>query len=293
MAPRSNALIDLHSHSTASDGRLTPGELVERAAERGVQVLALTDHDSIDGLASACVAGQAHDVAIVAGVEISVTWHKRTLHIVGLAFDPHNDVLGEGLTGLQDKRSARAAAIACRLEKLGLTNALPRAQTLADGGQIARPHFARLLVEDGLCKDMNQAFKRYLKPGKPAHVSIEWTQLSQAIGWIQHAGGLAVLAHPFGYGFTGAWRRRAVAAFAEAGGDGLEICTGTTDREQESVAQRLGIEHGLLASIGSDFHSPEQFWLELGRLRRPGALIEAIWTHPRFTSAHGTLPAMA
>ncbi len=286
------ALIDLHSHSTCSDGRLTPDELVARAADRGVQVLALTDHDSIGGLPAACTAGRAHQVAIVAGVEISVTWKNRTLHVTGLAFDPDDEVLLQGLSSLQHARSARAAGIAYRLEKLGLVDALARAEALAAGGQLARPHFARLLVEDGLCKDMNQAFKRYLGPGKPAHVSVEWAELSQAIGWIQQAGGLAVLAHPFGYGFSGAWQRRSVAAFAEAGGDGLEICTGTTDRSQEAIAQRLASEHDLLGSIGSDFHAPEQFWLELGRLRRPGAGLPAVWSDARFQSLTDDLPTV-
>ncbi|GAB3680352.1 PHP domain-containing protein [Salinisphaera aquimarina] len=279
-------MIDLHSHSTCSDGRLSPAELVARAADYGVTQLALTDHDTIAGLPAAQAAGTVHGVHIVAGVEISVTWNKRTLHIVGLAFDPAADALNDGLSALQAQRAERAAVIATKLEKLGLTDALSRARALAGTGQIARPHFARLLVEDGLCKDMNQAFKRYLRPGKPGHASIEWAALDDAVRWLHQAGGIAVLAHPFGYGFSGAWRRRAVAAFADAGGDALEICTGTTDRAKEMTAAADASAHDLLGSVGSDFHAPEQFWLAMGRLRPLPRGLTPVWDDPRLATSH-------
>lgn len=278
-------MIDLHSHSTCSDGRLAPAELVARAADFGVTTLALTDHDTVAGLAAARTAGDELGVRVVAGVELSVTWNKRTLHIVGLAFDPTADALSDGLCALQTQRAERATRIAAKLEKQGLTDALRRAQALAGTGQIARPHFARLLVEDGLCKDMNQAFKRYLKPGKPGHVTIEWATLEAAIGWIHDAGGVSVLAHPFGYGFSGAWRRRAITAFAEAGGGALEICTGSTNRDQEIAAADDAVAHGLLGSIGSDFHAPEQIWLALGRLRPLPCGLVPLWDDPRLCAA--------
>lgn len=277
-------MIDLHAHSTCSDGRLTPTELVARAAGAGVTTLALTDHDTIDGLAAARTAADAQGMTFVNGAEISVTWQRRTLHIVGLAFDTDNAGLADGLAGLQTVRIDRAVRMAAKVEKLGVTDALTRAQAAAGDGQITRPHFARLLIEDGICRDNAQAFKRHLRPGRDAHVSVEWASLDAAIGWIQGAGGMAVLAHPFGYRFSGAWRTRAIAAFAQAGGDGLEICTGTTDRQQEVTAARDADQHGLAASIGSDFHSPEQFWLALGRLRDlPGAM-RAVWHDARFQS---------
>lgn len=278
-------MIDLHTHSTRSDGRLTPSTIAARAAEAGVTTFALTDHDTTDGLAEARSAAEARGMLFVNGVEISVTWQRRTLHIVGLAFDVDDAALGAGLARLQDTRRDRAERISHKLEKCGVADALPRAQALAGGGQITRPHFARLLIEDGVCRDNAQAFKRHLRPGRDAYVSVEWARLKDAVAWIQGAGGIAVLAHPFGYGFSAAWRQRALAAFAQAGGDALEICTGTTDRQQEVTAARDAAQHGLAGSLGSDFHAPEQFWLGLGRLRALPGDLPAVWHDPRFPAA--------
>ncbi|ROO26837.1 phosphoesterase [Salinisphaera orenii MK-B5] len=278
-------MIDLHAHSTRSDGRLTPGTLVARAAEAGVTTFALTDHDTTDGLADARAAADAHGMCFVNGVEISVTWQRRTLHIVGLAFDVDDAGLGAGLARLQHTRRERAERIAHKLEKCGVADALPRAQALAGDGQITRPHFARLLIEDGVCRDNAQAFKRHLRPGRDAHVAVEWAPLEDAVAWIQGAGGIAVLAHPFGYGFSAVWRQRAIAAFAQAGGDALEISTGTTDRQQEITAARNAAQHGLAGSLGSDFHAPEQFWLGLGRLRALPGDLPAVWQDRRFPGA--------
>jgi len=277
-------VIDLHTHSIYSDGRLSPAALVARAADGGVTTLALTDHDTVDGLDEARAATDTHGMHLVNGVEISVSWQRRTLHIVGLGFDRDEERLVEGLRTLQKTRYERAARIGSKLEKIGVANALARAETLAGDGQITRPHFARLLIEDGICRDNAQAFKRHLRPGRDAHVQIEWAPLESAVGWIQGAGGIAVFAHPFGYGFSGAWRQRAIAAFADASGDALEICTGTTDRQQEVTAARDADQHGLAGSIGSDFHAPEQFWLALGRLRELPGDLRAVWHDPRFQS---------
>lgn len=278
-------MIDLHSHSTASDGRLTPSDLIARAAAFGVTILALTDHDTIDGLTAARRATAEHDLAFVNGVEISVSWQRRTLHIVGLAFDPEADTLKAGLAGLQHTRYERARLIGERLRRVGLENGLDRAVALAGTGQLTRPHFARLLVEDGLCRDTNDAFKRYLRPGKPGYAAIEWTSLEASIRWIREAGGIAVLAHPFGYGFSGAWRRRAIAAFATAGGQALEICTGRSNPDQESQAAHDAREHGLYGSLGSDFHGPEQFWLALGRLHTLPRSVQPVWEHENWSLA--------
>lgn len=275
-------MIDLHSHSTCSDGRLAPAELVAAAAENGVKTLALTDHDTVEGLARAGSAAASHDMAIVSGVEISVTWQRRTLHIIGLAFDPESPALTSGLAGIQASRLERAERTATKLEKLGIAGALARASVLAGEGQIGRPHFARLMIEDGYCKNMQQAFKRYLRPGKPGYAATEWASLTDAIDWIQAAGGIAVLAHPHGYGLSGAWRRRMVAAFAEAGGDAMEICTGTSKAEHVAVSARDAREYGLLASVGSDFHAPEQHWLSLGGLRPLPGDLTPVWQDTRF-----------
>lgn len=277
-------MIDLHTHSTCSDGRLTPAELVARAADAGVTTLALTDHDTVDGLEEARRASDEQSITFINGVEISVTWQRRTLHIVGLAFDSQESRLADGLASLQQTRRDRAARIAAKLGKIGVANALARAEAMAGDGQITRPHFARLLIEDGICRDNAQAFKRHLRPGRDAYVSTEWAPLESAVEWIQHAGGLAILAHPYGYRFSGAWRQRAIAAFADAGGDGLEICTGTTDRPQEITAARDADQRRLAGSVGSDFHAPEQFWLALGRLRALPGDMRAVWDDLRFLS---------
>lgn len=260
-------MIDLHTHSTASDGHLSPAALLARAASRGIKRLALTDHDTVAGIAEAQRAAVAHDIELIPGAEISVTWQKRTLHVVGLGFDTTHPVLMDGLARHQAERETRAADIAERLARIGLHDGLSRARTNANGGQITRSHYADLLVADDLARSRQDAFKRYLRPGRPGYRRTIWAELAEVIEWIHAAGGTAVLAHPFGYGFSGAWRRRMVAAFAEAGGEALEICTGVSSAEQESQSARDARHYALAGSIGSDFHSPEQIWLDIGRVR--------------------------
>lgn len=273
--------VDLHSHSQASDGTLTPAALVEAANAAGVDTLALTDHDTLDGLDQAFAKASELGMRLIPGVEISVTWQKRTLHVVGLNVS-NSSVLSAGLHNLQVQRARRAETIAAKLQPAGLKNALERARHMAAGGQITRTHFARLLVADGLCKNGKQAFKRYLKPGKPGYAKVQWAGLGEAIHWIQAAGGLAVLAHPHGYNMSHAWRQRTVAAFAGAGGDALEICTGTTTPRQVDASAADARQHGLAGSVGSDFHSPEQRWLALGRLAALPADLSPVWEHPAF-----------
>ncbi len=276
--------IDLHTHSTASDGALTPTELVHAASDNGVETLALTDHDTTGGLAEAKGAAAAHGIRLVPGVEISVTWQRRTLHIVGLAFDSDSSGLNTGLARLQLQRRTRAETIAAKLEKTGVADALEKAERLANGGQITRAHFARLLIDAGLCRTMAQCFKRYLKPGKPAYASVEWAGLTEAIGWIHDAGGLAVLAHPLGYGMSAAWRDRMHAAFSQTGGDAVEVCCGASSPERLQTSVHAALKYGLLGSAGTDFHSPAQRWLRLGRLPRMPETVTPIWTHARFAA---------
>lgn len=197
-------MIDLHTHSTASDGQLSPSALVERAAARGVTRLALTDHDTVDGVAEARRAAANHGIELVAGAEISATWERRTLHIVGLGLDIEQPVLVAGLGRQQAERETRAADMGERLARIGLNDGLARARTAANGGQITRSHFADLLVADGLARNRQDAFKRYLRPGRPGYRRSIWAELADVVGWIHAAGGTAVLAHPFGYGFSGA-----------------------------------------------------------------------------------------
>lgn len=214
------------------------------------------------------------------GVEISVTWQRRTLHIVGLAIDPEASVMQKGLQQLQETRVTRARSIADKLERLGVENVYQRAQTLAAGGQITRTHFARLLVESGHAKSMQQCFKRYLKPGKPGYASAEWAGLDEAIDWIHAAGGVAVLAHPLAYGMTAAWRTRTLRAFTEADGDALEVHCGSSNPADVQLSARAAAEFQLMGSVGSDFHGPHQRWLKLGRVLSLPATIPPVWTHP-------------
>lgn len=258
--------IDLHSHSTASDGDLAPADLVAAAAAAGVAALALTDHDSVDGLDAANRAAVRHGVRLVPGVEISVTWDRRTLHVLGLGIDPAAAPLIEGLGELQLRRRVRAEAIAAKVQRLGVERPLEQVETMAAGGQITRSHFARLLVDAGICKDAKRAFKRFLAQGRPAYVSGEWAHLGSAIEWIHNAGGRAVLAHPFKYPMNRSARQRMLGAFRSAGGDGVEVSCGTSEPADIVAAAQEAAAHGLAGSLGSDFHGAHQPWIRLGRI---------------------------
>lgn len=273
--------IDLHTHSTASDGRLSPSALVDVAADCGVKLLALTDHDTLAGLDEASRQADHRGIRLVTGVEISVSWEKRTLHIVGLDVDPAHPGLGETLARIQHTREQRARDIAERLQARGLEDAGRRVAELCEGEQITRTHFARLLVDAGMSRNFQQAFKNYLAPGRPGHVAVTWARLGEAIAAIHAAGGQAVLAHPLAYRMTGAWRRRMLAAFHEAGGDALEVCCGNHDRGKTRTCARDARDYGLTGSVGSDYHGPHQHWLAPGRGLRLPPDITPVWE--RFT----------
>jgi 3',5'-nucleoside bisphosphate phosphatase len=257
---------DLHSHSTASDGTLAPEALVARAAAAGVGVLALTDHDTTEGLAAAEVAATEVGVMLVPGVEVSVSWGGRTIHVVGLALEPANAALQEGLARLREYRLWRAEEIGRRLAKAGIPGAFAGARALSNGRLVGRAHFARFLVRQGHADDVRGVFRRFLLKGKPGHVPGEWARLEDAVSWIRGAGGQAVVAHPARYGFTAAKLRRLIGEFKEAGGTGMEVVSGSHSRDDCFVFARHAREHRLLASAGSDYHGPEDAWLELGRL---------------------------
>ncbi len=261
-----NARYDLHSHSTASDGTLTPSQLVARAAAAGVEVLALTDHDTTEGLQEAAVAAGEAGLCLVTGVEISVTWGGQVVHIVGLGFDPGNQALQAGLAGLRRFRDWRAEEIGRRLEKSGIPGAYAGARGYSNGHLISRTHFARFLVEQGYSPDMRKVFKQFLTRGKPGHVAGEWADLDKAVGWINDAGGQAVIAHPARYGMTRTRLRRLIGEFQEAGGAALEVVSGSHSRDEVFTMARHSRDFSLCASAGSDYHGPETPWAELGRL---------------------------
>ncbi|MDZ7753928.1 MAG: PHP domain-containing protein [Gammaproteobacteria bacterium] len=268
---------DLHSHSTASDGTLAPRDLVERAARSGVHVLALTDHDTTAGLAEAEQAAGPLGLEVVRGVEVSVTWGGRTVHILGLNVARDCVALEDGLARLRVEREGRARRIAALLEEAGIPGAYEGARALAKGSILSRTHFAHFLVAEGVAESVRDVFKKYLINGKPGHVSGEWAGLAEAVGWIRAAGGQAVIAHPARYGFTAAKLGRLVAEFQEAGGRGLEVVSGSHAPEDNDRMATVARRHGLLASSGSDFHGPENPWRELGAMPRLPADLRPVW----------------
>lgn len=261
-----NSKVDLHSHSTASDGTLSPTDLVRRAAAAGVDVLALTDHDTTEGLDEAETAARAVGVCLVPGAEISVTWGGRTVHVLGLGLDRKDPALRQGLAGLSEYRAWRAEEIGRRLAKQGIDGAYEGAKALSNGRLISRTHFARFLVARGTALDVQAVFKRFLLRGKPGHVPGEWATLEDAVRWIRSAGGQAVVAHPARYGFTRTRVQRLLGELRELGGEGVEVVSGSHSREDAFTFARHAREQRLLASAGSDFHTPGNPWVELGRL---------------------------
>lgn len=271
--------IDLHCHSTHSDGLLRPRELVARAAERGVKVLALTDHDETGGLAEARACADSAGIVFVNGVEVSVTWGGQTIHVVGLHVDPGHAVLAAGLGGLRAGRSRRAEAIAAELARAGIEGSLEGARRHVTNPElVGRTHFARFLVERGYARDVHAVFKKYLATGKPGYVPHQWASLEQAVNWINASGGVAVLAHPGRYPLSDAQRDALFDDFKEAGGIAVEVVTGSHTVEQFRVYARYAQRFGLHASAGSDYHGPGEGYRDLGDLPELPAGCTPVWT---------------
>ena len=268
---------DLHTHSTASDGTLPPAELVARAASAGVRTLALTDHDTTEGVAEAAAEALRRGLAFVPGVEVSVTWKAMTIHIVGLGVDPGSPTLQAGLAGLRAFRDWRAEEIGRRLAKDGIGGTFERAQALSNGRLISRTHFARALVERGHAVSVRDVFKRYLVRGRPGHVPGQWAPLGDAVEWITGAGGIAVIAHPARYPLNRTQLHRLAGEFKAAGGTAIEVISGSHSSDDNRTMAAHAQQLALLSSAGSDYHGPEQPYLELGRLPALPAGCEPIW----------------
>lgn len=268
---------DLHCHSTASDGSLSPNALINRALEKGVDVLALTDHDGTEGLAEASTAAAGTALKLINGVEISVSWHTKTIHIVGLNVDPANQELQQGLSALRQYRQHRAEEIAKRLDKAGIAGALEGASKHASATMLGRVHFAKFLVETGHARDMNDVFKRFLVRTKPGYVPGQWASLEDAVRWITASGGQAVIAHPARYKMTATKLRALITDFKAAGGVGFEVASGRQHPEEVKVMARIANQHELFASCGSDFHSPDKQWSELGQITDLPSESTPIW----------------
>ncbi len=273
-------LVDLHCHTTASDGALTPGELCGRAAARGVGLLAITDHDTVAGFRAAeAWLRQQPELALrlLPAVEYSSLWQGVNIHVVGLGIDVDCAASQAATTFLQSARAERAVVIGERLEKLGFAGAYAGARELAGEAQIGRPHFARFLQQRGHVTSMDQAFDRYLGAGKPGDVKLMWPSLPQVVEWVTAAGGVAVLAHPLKYKMTNARLRRLIEAFKAAGGGALEVISSSQSADGTAHLAQLCQQYDLEASLGSDFHLPLSYAPDLGGCAKLPASCRPVW----------------
>jgi len=270
--------IDLHCHSTASDGLLKPEELVARAAANGVEILALTDHDGVSGLAEARTKAESQGVRFVDGVEISVTWEGSTVHIVGLQIDPEDPVLRSGLESIREGRATRAEKMGEALAAAGVPDSFAGAKTYAENPSlISRSHFARHLVKTGRAPDVKSVFQHYLVKGKPGFVPHRWASLGDAVSWIRASGGIAVVAHPGRYNFSKPELHAFLAEFRDCGGAGIEVVTGSHSPEQYFEFARIAREFGFTASRGSDYHGKGESRADLGTLPQLPYDLKPVW----------------
>lgn len=272
-------VVDLHTHSLCSDGALSPADLVARAHAAGVQVLALTDHDSVTGVPEAAQAASELGMQLLPGLELSTLWKGFSIHIVGLGVDIHHPGLMSGLARQADARGERARAIADRLEKTRRPGAYEAALALAGNvpNRISRTHFAQWLVQTGAVTSMQGAFDKYLGNGKPADVPMPWVDLPTAVSLIRESGGTAVLAHPGRYPLTRTKLRTLIGLFVDAGGEAMEVATATEKPDMIRYLGQLSIQFGLEASQGSDFHGPHIPWIQLGRFPALPVECRPVW----------------
>jgi predicted metal-dependent phosphoesterase TrpH len=269
---------DLHCHSVVSDGTLTPEALATRAKANGVELWALTDHDEIGGQQRAAAAAKTEGLHYLTGVEISVTFIGQTVHIVGLGFDPDNAALNQGLQQTRGGRGQRAKDMAAGLAKVGIQGAYEGALQFAGNHDlISRTHFARFLIETGVCRDTQEVFRKYLTEGKPGYVEHRWACLKDAVTWIRDAGGMAVIAHPARYKFKINEEFALFSEFKGHGGQGVEVVTGSHTPAEYLTYADTAREFGLFASRGSDFHSPDESHTELGTLPLLPGQLTPVW----------------
>ena len=270
--------VDLHCHSTASDGLLAPKDLAAKAAASAVAMLSLTDHDDTSGLVEARAEAEERGIRFIDGVEISVTWRGTTVHVVGLQIDARTPVLREALGSIRRGRGKRAEKIAESLAAAGVPDSLAGAKRYAENPDlISRSHFARFLVEAGRAPDVKSVFRRYLVKDRPGYVAYQWASLPDAVGWIRSSGGLAVVAHPGRYRFAKAQMRGFLAEFKDCGGAGIEVVTGSHAPEQYLEFARYAREFGLLASRGSDYHGEGESRAGLGALPSLPEGLKPVW----------------
>ena len=277
-----NLRIDLHSHTKCSDGGLTPQELIERATNFQIDVLAITDHDTVAAvdIANEYILEKNRPITLVPGIEISTAWHNFEIHIVGLNIDHKHPAITALITKQQQARENRAIAMDEKLAKCGFSNVLKQAKQLAGDGSITRAHFARVIQAQANLSNLQAAFDKYIGKGKRAFVKPTWCTIEAAVDAIHQAGGTAVMAHPIRYDMTAKWLRRLIVQFKAAGGDGLEAVLPQMNNSQREVMLNYCLEYDLHASMGSDFHFPSK-WSDLGRnltLPEKAKPIWALWT---------------
>lgn len=285
--------VDLHMHSTASDGALTPTELVTLCAERGLTHMALTDHDTMDGIEEAGRAAEQVGLCLIPGCELSTRWQGVNIHVVALMPGGLQGPLVEGLRQQREARIKRAEVIAERLEKAGLSNALEKARAQAGSDRpLGRPDFARALVEDGLVADWASAFKRYLGSGKKGDVKALWPEISDAVSWVVDSGGVAVIAHPLRHGLTRRKRGLLMDTFQAAGGQAVEVVSGQQNPDSTRDLARQLVERNLYASMGSDFHFPGSHAAPGSMSLIPRTAAPPIWQHPRLAHLREAPPGL-
>ena len=269
---------DLHCHSVISDGTLTPEALAERAKANGVELWALTDHDEVGGHDRAMAAARTQGLPYLTGTEISITFADKTVHIVGLGFDAHNTQLVEGLRRTRGGRGERAQEMSEGLAKVGIQGAYQGALQYAGNPElISRTHFARFLVETGVCSDTSEVFRKFLTEGKPGFVPHRWARLQEAVQWITGAGGVAVIAHPARYGFSPNEEYALFSEFKAHGGRAVEVVTGSHSSQEAVRYAETALEFDLAASRGSDFHSPDESRIDLGTLPLLPGQLTPVW----------------
>jgi predicted metal-dependent phosphoesterase TrpH len=270
--------VDLHCHSNASDGVLAPAALAQYAHQAGVNAWALTDHDEVGGVARARAAATGLGMRFVAGVEISITWAGETVHIVGLQIDENNPGLVEGLAATRSGRDARGREISDQLAKVGIPGAYEGALKYVDNPDLmSRTHFARYLVECGACANIPEVFRKYLVEGKPGYVPHRWASLTQAVGWIRGAGGIAVIAHPGRYKLGIVGEGTLFDEFKQLGGAAIEVVTGSHTAAQYDIYAEQARRYGFLASRGTDFHAPGESRVDFAALPPLPGRVTPVW----------------
>lgn len=270
--------VDLHCHSTISDGLLAPCDLVRRAAANGVELLALTDHDDVSGLAEARREAEAIGIEFVDGVEISVSWAESSIHVVGLGFDPEDASLMQGLADVRGGRDRRALKMADSLAAIGIRGAYEGAMRyVGNPALVSRSHFARWLVEKRYARDVANVFEHFLRRGKPGYAPHQWCSLEQAVGWIHAAGGVAVVAHPGRYRMSDEDSARLFSAFKALGGEAIEVVAGAHDFSAVRKYANLARKYGFAASRASDFHGPGESPVDVGRAAQLPPDLEPVW----------------